>query len=108
MKPTGMPRPTIGKPKPKQHYYMCAVKVMYEKNELINDWLLNILLESPNQSINRTQLAQINASVMQRLKSTHDVSPNDVVDIVVLNVFHLGHMAAKEFFGEAQDTPNAN
>lgn len=60
---------------------------------------INILLEHDSIHLAKKDLDEINRGVFQRLKNESNVDPNQVADIVLLNICILGQMTPNQFYG---------
>jgi hypothetical protein len=61
------------------------------------------LLENDTIHLAKKDLDEINRGVFQRLHKESGVAPNQVADIILLNVCILGNMTPDEFYGTAED-----
>jgi hypothetical protein len=85
-------------------FFMASVLVMYEREETVRQRHLNLLFEAPQPAIRKEDLNSLHRSALARIHAENDVSPDQVKDIVFLNMFLLGCMPSETFYGPQPKT----
>lgn len=90
-------------PSPKKQsqscFYMVSAVVMYERDGELKQRTLNVLAETDFPRIEKANLSAINQAIVRRVHAENNVNPEQVKDVVLLNMFLLGQMTPEEFHG---------
>ena len=82
----------------KQHYFLLAAQVIYQKDKLERSRNFNILITSEHPFVNRAQLGRAQQQAQVRYFTEFDTDQKStVVDVFIQSVSHLGEMAEAEF-----------
>ena len=82
----------------KQHYFLLAAQVIYQKDKLERSRNFNILLTSEHPFVNRAQLGRAQQQAQVRYFTEIDTDQKStVVDVFIQSVSHLGEMTEAEF-----------
>ena len=82
----------------KQHYFLLAAQVIYQKDKLERSRNFNILLTSEHPFVNRAQLGRAQQQAQIRYFTEFDTDQKStVVDVFIQSVSHLGEMTEAEF-----------
>ena len=85
----------------KQHYFLLAAQVIYQKDKLERSRNFNILITSNTKTVNRAQLGRAQQQAQVRYFTEFDSEQkSNVVDVFIQGVSHLGEMTEAEFHGE--------
>ena len=85
----------------KQHYFLLAVQVIYQKDKLERSRNFNILITSNTKTVNRAQLGRAQQQSQVRYFTEFDnEQKSNVVDVFIQGVSHLGEMTEAEFHGD--------
>ena len=85
----------------KQHYFLLAAQVIYQKDKLERSRNFNILIMSDTKTVNRAQLGRAQQQAQVRYFTEFDSEQkSNVVDVFIQGVSHLGEMTEAEFHGE--------
>ena len=85
----------------KQHYFLLAVQVIYQKDKLERSRNFNILIISDTKTVNRAQLGRAQQQAQVRYFTEFDSEQkSNVVDVFIQGVSHLGEMTEAEFHGD--------
>ena len=85
----------------KQHYFLLAVQVIYQKDKLERSRNFNILITSNTKTVNRAQLGRAQQQAQVRYFTEFDSEQkSNVVDVFIQGVSYLGEMSEAEFHGE--------
>lgn len=95
----------------KKHYYMACVLVSYfrEKEDGIKaakQRSMNVVIEISDKEITYEVLNNARAGVLQRMQQELQIEPEAVVDLCFNNIFYMGHMSQKGFYGQVAKTQN--
>ena len=95
--------PTPKKTAPKlEHFHLVTALAMYKRDDAVKQRHVNILLETASPNIMRADLEQINQGVLSRISTENNVQPEDLQDIVILNISRLAVSEPSEFYGNTQ------
>lgn len=87
-------------------FFMAAALCIYGKVEndveTIRQRHINVLLEADTPQLRKADLNTMHRSAMQRLNAENGVTPDQIKDIVILNISLLGAMPPELFHGEPQ------
>jgi hypothetical protein len=89
------------------HFSVVAALAVYRKDDATKQRHVNVLLECPTVNITRDYLNQVNQGVMTRLNTENGVTPDQLLDIVILSVSRLAITTRDEFYAEGQDVDAA-
>ncbi len=93
----------------KKHYFLMAAVVVYQRENLERHKMLNLLMTSDTQTINRSQLGRAQQQAQVRFFTEFDKErKSNVVDVFMQSVSYLGEMTEKEFHAEFYIDPNAS
>ena len=82
----------------KQHYFLLAAQVIYQKDKLERSRNFNILLTSEHPFVNRAQLGRAQQQAQVRYFTEFDTDQKStVVDVFIQSVSNLGEMTEAEF-----------
>ena len=85
----------------KQHYFLLAAQVIYQKDKLERSRNFNILITSNTKTVNRAQLGRAQQQAQVRYFTEFDnEQKSNVVDVFIQGVSHLGEMTKAEFHGD--------
>ena len=85
----------------KQHYFLLAAQVIYQKDKLERSRNFNILIMSNTKTVNRAQLGRAQQQAQVRYFAEFDSEQkSNVVDVFIQGVSYLGEMSEAEFHGE--------
>ena len=85
----------------KQHYFLLAAQVIYQKDKLERSRNFNILITSNTKTVNRAQLGRAQQQAQVRYFTEFDnEQKSNVVDVFIQGVSHLGEMTEAEFHGD--------
>ena len=85
----------------KQHYFLLAAQVIYQKDKLERSRNFNILITSNTKTVNRAQLGRAQQQAQVRYFTEFDSEQkSNVVDVFIQGVSHLGEMTEAEFHGD--------
>ena len=85
----------------KQHYFLLAAQVIYQKDKLERSRNFNILITSNTKTVNRAQLGRAQQQAQVRYFTEFDSEQkSNVVDVFIQGVSYLGEMSEAEFHGE--------
>lgn len=65
---------------------------------------VNVLLESESPQLSKKNLDETYKAALKRIEVENQVDPDQVVDVVFLNMFLLGQMAPADFYGLPSET----
>ena len=85
-----------------QTFFMAALLLIYERDGAQKQRHMNILFASPDGQISREGLSGIQATAMQRLHVENGIEPEQVKDVIFLNVFYLITATQEAFLGQLQ------
>lgn len=85
----------------KKVYFMSSVTVTYSKEEegvkRAFNRTVNILLSLEDPSINQSLIKRIQTNAASQVIAEYSLKPEDIVDIIINNIFPLGLMSLSEF-----------
>ena len=85
----------------KNHYFLLAAQVIYQKDKLERSRNFNILIMSDTKTVNRAQLGRAQQQAQVRYFTEFDSEQkSNVVDVFIQGVSHLGEMTEAEFHGD--------
>ena len=85
----------------KQHYFLLAAQVIYQKDKLERSRNFNILITSNTKTVNRAQLGRAQQQSQVRYFTEFDSEQkSNVVDVFIQGVSYLGEMTEAEFHGD--------
>ena len=85
----------------KQHYFLLAAQVIYQKDKLERSRNFNILITSNTKTVNRAQLGRAQQQAQVRYFTEFDSEQkSNVVDVFIQGISHLGEMTKAEFHGD--------
>lgn len=85
----------------KQHYFLLAAQVIYQKDMLERSRNFNILITSNTKTVNRAQLGRAQQQAQVRYFTEFDSEQkSNVVDVFIQGISHLGEMTEAEFHGD--------
>ena len=85
----------------KQHYFLLAAQVIYQKDKLERSRNFNILITSNTKTVNRAQLGRAQQQAQVRYFTEFDSEQkSNVVDVFIQGISHLGEMTEAEFHGD--------
>ena len=85
----------------KQHYFLLAAQVIYQKDKLERSRNFNILITSDTKTVNRAQLGRAQQQAQVRyFTEFDDEQKSNVVDVFIQGISHLGEMTEAEFHGD--------
>ena len=85
----------------KQHYFLLAAQVIYQKDKLERSRNFNILITSNTKTVNRAQFGRAQQQAQVRYFTEFDnEQKSNVVDVFIQGVSHLGEMTEAEFHGD--------
>lgn len=87
-------------------HFLAAAVAFYEREGSMRERHLNVLLETNNAEINKSDLGEITTGAMQRVITENGVAPTDIKDVVILNISMLGIMPSAVFHGTTDAGPN--
>ena len=90
----------------REHYHMAAVQVIYKRDEVLKKREMNFVLTSEDRNLTMDILNQGRKAAGMRLAEELQLENPELVDLVYLSVFYLGHMNDREFLGQIP-TPTA-
>lgn len=85
-------------------FFIVTVLVVYERDEQPKQRTMNVMMEAQNPNLDKSALAQIQQAAMSRIHAENNVTPDQVKDVVIMNISLLGQMTQEQFHGT---TPNA-
>jgi len=92
-------------------YFIATALCIYVKEDdgetAIKQRHLNVLLESDTAAITKSQLNTLHRSAMQRLNAENGVTPDQIKDIVIMNVSYLGQMLPEQFHENPAPEPDS-
>ena len=98
----------------RQHYFLLAAQVIYQKDKLERSRNFNILITSEHPFVNRAQLGRAQQQAQVRYFTEFDTEQKStVVDVFIQSVSNLGEMTEAEFHagfdypGKPQPEPTA-
>lgn len=82
----------------RQHYFLLAAQVIYQKDKLERSRNFNILITSEHPFVNRAQLGRAQQQAQVRYFTEFDTEQKStVVDVFIQSVSNLGEMTEAEF-----------
>lgn len=82
----------------RQHYFLLAAQVIYQKDKLERSRNFNILITSEHPFVNRAQLGRAQQQAQVRYFTEFDADQRStVVDVFIQSVSNLGEMTEAEF-----------
>lgn len=97
----------------RQHYFLLATQVIYQKDKLERSRNFNILITSKHPFVNRAQLGRAQQQAQIRYFTEFDTDQKStVVDVFIQSVSNLGEMTEAEFHagfeypGKPEPEPN--
>lgn len=82
----------------RQHYFLLAAQVIYQKDKLERSRNFNILITSEHPFVNRAQLGRAQQQAQVRYFTEFDTDQKStVVDVFIQSVSNLGEMTEAEF-----------
>lgn len=82
----------------RQHYFLLAAQVIYQKDKLERSRNFNILITSEHPFVNRAQLGRAQQQAQIRYFTEFDTDQKStVVDVFIQSVSKLGEMTEAEF-----------
>lgn len=82
----------------KQHYFLLAAQLIYQKDKLERSRNFNILITSEHPFVNRAQLGRAQQQAQVRYFTEFDTEQKStVVDVFIQSVSNLGEMTEAEF-----------
>ncbi len=100
-KPTGIATKILADNQPSPSYFhLVAAIAIYQtgKDEGPKQRHVNVMLETSSPNIMRSDLDQVNQGVMTRLNVENNVQPEEMRDIVLLNISRLAIASSKDFY----------
>ena len=91
-------------PTTSNYYFIVSALVIYERDGENKQRPLNVLTEMDQPNITKADLGSIQRTVTQRINSENGVTPDQVKDVVILNICLLGLMDPKVFHAEPNET----
>lgn len=83
----------------KEHFYLAAATVYYERDGFMKERTLNAALSLPSKTVTNYGLQNVQKAVILRVCEENKVDREQIKDVVLLNLNYLGHMTLKEFNG---------
>lgn len=100
--------PDTGVPeKPVSFFHLVAALAIYTKDGAAKQRHVNIMLETASPHVVRKDLDQVNQGVLSRVNTENDVQPEDLKDIVILNICRLAVTDRDTFYGFSMDEAQA-
>ena len=92
----------------KSFFFLVAMLVYYNRddNSGPKQRHLNTLVESHSPNISKAVLGDMQRLAMKRIHAEHAVEPDQILDIVIINISHLAHMSSDEFHGDTVSPPS--
>ena len=85
----------------KQHYFLLAAQVIYQKDKLERSRNFNTLITSNTKAVNRAQLGRAQQQAQVRYFTEFDSEQkSNVVDVFIQGISYLGEMTEAEFHGD--------
>lgn len=83
----------------RMHYFMASVQVLYtrEGDDVPKSRTMNIVLMNRRQNVAMSILNDAKQAVKIRAIQEMSLAEDGIMDIVFLNIFHLGQMTEKQF-----------
>lgn len=81
----------------KEYFHLVAAQAIYSKDDQLKQRTVNIMLITASPNILRDDLDKANQGVMARLNKENDVTPDQLRDIVLLNIFPLAYTTQEDF-----------
>jgi len=82
------------------YFFMATALAIYQTDDGIKQRHVNVLLECVTPQLAKKELQQISRSVIARINAENKVAPDQVKDIIMMNILPLGHMSPEEFHRE--------
>jgi hypothetical protein len=82
---------------PTMFFSMAALMLSYNKDGVVKQRTLNILIESAVPHILKQTLSEIQAGAVKRLCQENSVEPGDVFDIAILSIAPLANITKASF-----------
>lgn len=92
-------KPKVAKENNIAVFYMAAALAIYERDGTQKQRHLNVLIQTDNLNLTKADLGTMNRTVLQRLQTENNVSPDMVRDVVFLGISLLGAMPPETFHG---------
>lgn len=83
-------------------FFMAAALCMYTKDDVVKQRHVNVLAETHLPQITKMDLNTLHRTAMQRLNTENDVTPEQILDIVFVNISFLGTMPPQQFYSDSQ------
>jgi hypothetical protein len=85
-------------------FFMVAVLALYEREGSMKERHLNVLIETASPNLTRTTLGDIQKAAFRRINTENGITPDNVKDMVILNINMLGVMPPSLFHGSANSS----
>ena len=82
------------------NHFLVTALAIYEREGVQKQRHLNIHASNEHAFLNRASLSAINIAVVDRLVRENAIDPNQIKDVVLLNISYLGSMTDEEFAAE--------
>lgn len=92
---------------PNMCFFLAAVVVFYRKEDRDMRRHMNVLLEVDSPHLTKSDLGEVHHSSLVRIKAENDVNPDQVQDIVILNLSPLGMMPSAVFHAAPDEIEDA-
>lgn len=92
------------------HFWMVAGQVNFKQaDQTVAGAMINLLVSNKEPKINHVVLDNIHRRFAGRMFETHQVNPNDIVAMTILNISYCGEQTEEEMFGpKPAEEPAAN
>lgn len=81
------------------HHNLATLLVFFKKDDQVNQRHFNATLAVPTPQINRDDMDKLIQSIIRRASKSFDISPEDVIDVIILSISSLGVMKPSNFTG---------
>lgn len=81
------------------HHFLIAALVIYAKDGTAKQRYMNMVLHQPSKNIRASTLDTARMNILQRFITEHQLTQEDIQDLVFLTITPLGLMTQSEFTG---------
>jgi len=81
------------------HHNLATLLVFFKKDDQVNQRHFNATLAVPAPRINREDMDTLIQSIIRRATENFKISPEDIIDVVILGISPLGVMKPSYFTG---------
>ena len=81
----------------KYHFWLFTQQVNYVRDEVIKTYTTNVVAQSESRNVSQSCIDAARQQTLQRVLLDMQVPQEDLRNLVVMNISHLGFMSEAEF-----------